>query len=335
MNLLLPTLDYSGFERLDLVIEAIVERLDIKQKVFADLAARVPEDTILATNTSSLSIDLISRNTPRPDRVVGMHFFNPVDRMPLIEVIRGEATSDEAVSTVVDFSRQLGKTPVVVGNGPGFLVNRLLGFYMTESLWLLEEGYEIQGIDQAMTAWGMPLGPLALIDEVGTDVAVKVAHILAEAFGDRLPLPEWAARITESDRLGAKSGKGIYLYTGKERQQPDPEVYQVLGLASPETALPVTHVADRLILPMVNEAARCLEEKIASNAGDIDLAMIMGTGFPPFRGGLCRWADSQGLEEVLDVLHGFAREVGPRYQPAPALERTAAAGGFYARFDSI
>lgn len=335
MNLLLPTLDYSGFERLDLVIEAIVERLDIKQNVFADLAARVPQKTILASNTSSLSIDLIGKNTPHPERVVGMHFFNPVHRMPLIEVIRGEVTSDEAVSTVVDFSRRLGKTPVVVGNGPGFLVNRLLGFYMAESLWLLEEGYEIESVDRAMTEWGMPIGPLALIDEVGTDVAVKVAHILAEAFGDRLSLPAWADRISESDRLGAKSGRGIYRYQGKERQRPDPEIYQVLGLASPETALRVTNLADRLVLPMVNEAARCLEEKIASQAGDVDLAMIMGTGFPPFRGGLCRWADDQGLEEVLEVLQALAREVGPRYQPAPALERTVAAGGFYTRFDSI
>ena len=334
MNLLLPTLDYSGFGRLDLVIEAIVEKLDIKQKVLADLAAQVAQETILASNTSSLSIDLIGKNTPHPERVVGMHFFNPVDRMPLVEVIRGMVTSDETVSTVVDFSRQLGKTPVVVGDGPGFLVNRLLGFYMTESLWLLEEGYEIENIDQAMTDWGMPLGPFALIDEVGTDVAVKVAHILAEAFWDRLPLPEWADRITESDRLGVKSGKGIYRYAGKERQGLDPDIYQVLGLTSPESALQVSQVADRLVLPMVNEAARCLEEKIAGKAGDVDLAMIMGTGFPPFRGGLCRWADNQGLEEVLEVLQGFAREVGPRYQPAPALERTAAAGGFYARFDS-
>lgn len=333
MNLLLPTLDYSGFERLDLVIEAIVERLDIKQKVFADLAAEVPTEAVLASNTSSLSIDLIGKDTPHAERVVGMHFFNPVDRMPLVEIIRGEDTSDATLSTAIDFSRRLGKTPVVVGNGPGFLVNRLLGFYMTESLWLLEEGYRIENIDRSMTDWGMPVGPLALIDEVGTDVAVKVAHILAEAFGDRLPLPEWADRIVEEGRLGTKSGKGVYLYDGRERQTPDPEIYRVLGLAAPESSLPVTQVADRLVLPMVNEAARCLEEKIADTAGDVDLAMIMGTGFPPFRGGLCRWADEQGLEEVIDVLQSFARDVGPRYRPSSALERTAAAGGFYARFD--
>ena len=334
MNLLLPTLDYSGFERLDLVVEAIVERLDIKQKVLAELASRVPKETVLASNTSSLSIDLIGQNTPHPQRVVGMHFFNPVHRMPLVEIVRGAETSDESVSTVYEFSRRLGKTPVVVGNGPGFLVNRLLGFYMTEALWLLEEGFKVETIDGAMTAWGMPLGPLALIDEVGTDVAVKVAHILAEAFGDRLPLPEWADRISQSDRLGAKSGLGIYRYSGQERQQPDPEIYRDLGLAAPEKNLARQRLTDRLVLPMVDEAARCLEEGIARHAGDVDLAMIMGTGFPPFRGGLCRWADARGLEEVLESLQEFAREVGPRYAPSAALERTVAAGGFYDRFDA-
>jgi 3-hydroxyacyl-CoA dehydrogenase/enoyl-CoA hydratase/3-hydroxybutyryl-CoA epimerase len=335
MNLLQPTLDYSGFGRLDLVIEAIVERLDIKQKVFADLASRVPQETILASNTSSLSIDLIGQNTSHPERVVGMHFFNPVDRMPLVEIIRGEKTSEETISTIIDFTRKLGKSPVVVGNGPGFLVNRLLGFYMTEALWLIDEGCDIESVDRVMTEWGMPLGPLALIDEVGTEVALKVAYILAEAFGDRLPLPEWADRITQDDRHGAKTGRGIYRYSGRERQGPDPEIYPALGLPPPLSKHGATRIVDRLVLPMVNEAARCLEEGIAAKAGDVDLAMIMGTGFPPFRGGLCRWADQQGLEEVLGILQRFTGEVGPRYEPSPALSRTATDGGFYARFDSV
>jgi 3-hydroxyacyl-CoA dehydrogenase/enoyl-CoA hydratase/3-hydroxybutyryl-CoA epimerase len=329
MNLILPTLEYSGLERTDLVIEAIVEKLDIKQRVFADVASQVPEEAILASNTSSLSIDLIAADTPSPERVVGMHFFNPVDRMPLVEVIRGQATSDEAVSTIVDFSRRLGKTPVIVGNGPGFLVNRLLGFYMVESLWLLDEGHGIEEIDRAMTDWGMPLGPLALIDEVGTDVAVKVAHILAAAFGDRLPLPEWADRITGSGRLGAKSGRGIYRYADSVRRDPDPEIYDLLGLESPGAAVAATNLVDRLVLPMVNEAARCLAERIASTAGDVDLAMIMGTGFPPFRGGLCRWADRQDLKQLVTILQVLATDTGERYRPSAALKRAAEAGGFY------
>lgn len=332
MTLLQPTLDYSGFQRVDLVIEAIVEKLEIKQQVFADVAARVPQDTILASNTSSLSIDLIARDTPRPERVVGMHFFNPVDRMPLVEVIRGSVTGDEAVSTIVDFSRQLGKTPVIVADRPGFLVNRLLGFYMTESLWLLDEGHRIEEIDRAMTDWGMPLGPLALIDEVGTDVAVKVAHILAEAFGDRLPLPGWADRIVDSDRLGVKSGQGIYRYSGRKRQDPDPETYRILGLARPVGAVAPTQIVDRLVLPMVNEASRCLDEGVVGSAGDVDLAMIMGTGFPPFRGGLCRWADRQGLAELVSILEDLTTEVGDRYQPSEALQRATEAGGLYTLF---
>lgn len=332
MNLLHPTLDYSGLERADLVIEAIVEILEVKQSVFADVAERVSDETILASNTSSLSIDLIGEDTPQPQRVIGMHFFNPVHRMPLVEVVCGQATSDRAVSTVVELSRRLGKTPVIVKNGPGFLVNRLLGFYMTESLWLLEEGNSVESIDEAMTQWGMPLGPLALIDEVGIDVAIKVAHILAAAFGDRLPLPPWTDRLTETGRLGTKSAAGIYRYSGGQRQGPDPEIRGLLGLASPTASSSAADLVDRLVLPMVNEAARCLDEEIASSAGDVDLAMIMGTGFPPFRGGLCRWADSQDLKEVVSILEVFATNVGERYRPAAALSHAAEAGGLYARY---
>lgn len=334
MGLIRPTLGYSGFLHLDLVIEAIVERLDSKQKVFVDLAACVADDTILASNTSSLSIDAIAQTTPGPDRVVGMHFFNPVHRMPLVEIIKGEATSDRTLSTVIDFVRRLGKTPILVGNGPGFLVNRLLGFYMIEALWLLDDGADIETIDKAMTAWGMPLGPLALIDEVGIGVAVEVAHILADAFGDRLPLPDWVDRITATKRLGSKSGKGLYIYSDGERQRPDSDVYRSLGLSPPGSGPQGAHMTDRLVLPMVDEAARCLEEGIASTAGDVDLAMILGTGFPPFRGGLCRWADSQGVGETIGALHQLARTVAPRFRPSEALERTAQAGGFYARFSS-
>ena len=329
MSLLRPTLDYSGLERADLVLEAIVENLEIKNEVFAEVAHHVAETAILATNTSSLSIDLIAEGTPRPERVVGMHFFNPVDRMPLVEIIRGVGTSDAAVSTAVEIARRLGKTPVLVSNGPGFLVNRLLGFYMVEALWLLDEGYAVDQIDGAMTEWGMPLGPLALIDEVGIDVAIKVAHILADAFGDRLPLPEWADRLSDPHRLGSKTGRGIYRYAGKERQGPDPQIYSALGLASPTPVAAATQTVDRLVLPMVNEAARCLDESIAGSAGDVDLAMILGTGFPPFRGGLCRWADRQGLDEIVSLLQGFATRIGERYRPDEALEQAARSGGFH------
>ncbi len=332
MNLLRPTLDFSGFQRVDLVVEAIVENLSVKQKVFADLEEVVGDRTILASNTSSLSIDLIAGRTTQPERVIGMHFFNPVDRMPLVEVIRGTATSERVTATVFDLCRRLGKTPVIVGNGPGFLVNRLLGFYMSEALWLLDEGHRVEQIDGAMTLWGMPMGPLALIDEVGLDVAIEVAQILGEAFPDRLSLPAWATGMTTGDRLGAKSGSGIYRYTDGKRQDPDPEIYTTLGLEPTNRDDPGSSLVDRLVLPMVDEAARCLEEAIARSAGDVDLAMIMGTGFPPFRGGLCRWADHQGLPEILSVMQGYTDRVGQRYQPSEALAKTSEAGGFYARF---
>jgi 3-hydroxyacyl-CoA dehydrogenase/enoyl-CoA hydratase/3-hydroxybutyryl-CoA epimerase len=332
MNLLLPCLDYSGFRRVDLVIEAIVEDLGVKQQVFRELADQVGPEVVLASNTSSLSIDLIGRDTPNPERVVGMHFFNPVHRMPLVEVVEGTRTSPQTVQTVMALSRRLGKTPVVVKDGPGFLVNRILTFYMTEALWLLDEGRAVEDIDGVMTDWGMPMGPLALIDTVGIDVAVKVSHILAEAFGDRLVLPAWADHLAQPERLGIKTGSGFYLYKGQKRSEPDPAVYRILDLAMPEKRSDPSALVDRMVLPMVNEAARCLADGTVRNPSDLDLAMIMGTGFPPFRGGLCRWADTQGLEHLVTILRQLADRLGERFQPSVALERAADGGGLYATY---
>jgi 3-hydroxyacyl-CoA dehydrogenase/enoyl-CoA hydratase/3-hydroxybutyryl-CoA epimerase len=329
MNLLLPSLDYAGFQRVDLVIEAIVEDLEIKQKVFAEVAARVGSEVILASNTSSLSVDLIGRDTPNPERVVGMHFFNPVHRMPLVEVIEGPKTSPRTVQTVLAVCRRLGKTPVVVQDGPGFLVNRLLTFYMAEALWLLSEGREIEEIDGAMSDWGMPMGPLALIDAVGIDVAVKVSHILSEAFGDRLALPTWVGHLDDPRRLGMKTGSGFYLYKGGERTKPDPEIRRALGLAEPTGSGAPGPLVDRMVLPMVNEAARCLAEQVVRSPSDLDLAMILGTGFPPFRGGLCRWADLQGIEHLVESLARLAEQHGERFSPSEALVQAAEGGGIY------
>jgi 3-hydroxyacyl-CoA dehydrogenase/enoyl-CoA hydratase/3-hydroxybutyryl-CoA epimerase len=332
MALLLPTLDFSGFARADLVIEAIVENLGVKQEVFAETAKHVRADAVLASNTSSLSIAGIGAKTPERGRVVGMHFFNPVDKMPLVEVIAPEGSDPVAVNTVFAYTRKLGKTPILVRDTPGFLVNRLLMFYSTEALWLLDEGYRMEDLDRAMTEWGMPVGPITLTDEVGIDVAFKVAHILRDAFGDRLPVPAWLDKVPDSGRLGTKNGKGFYLYEGKERKGPDPSVYTLLGL-HPKVENPDAGViADRMVLPMVNEAARCLEEKVAKSAADVDLALIFGTGFPPFRGGLCRWADQESLSSILSTLERLASAVGDRFRPSDALRRTAEAGGFYARF---
>ncbi len=305
--------------------------MEIKQQVFADTAAQVREDTVLASNTSSLSVAGIGAKTPHPERVVGMHFFNPVHKMPLVEVIAPDGAAPWAVNTVFAFTRKLGKTPVLVKDTPGFLVNRLLMFYSAEALWLLDEGYRIEDLDRAMTGWGMPLGPMALTDEVGIDVATKVAHILHEAFGDRLSMPAWLDRLPESGRLGVKNGAGIYRYDGRERKEPDPAVYGVLGLQPRVSNPDPGAIADRMVLPMVNEAARCLEEGVVRSAAELDLALIFGTGFPPFRGGLCRWADQEGLGQILATLERL-ESVGSRFRPSDALRATAAAGGFYARF---
>ena len=332
MALLRPTLDWSGFQRVDLVIEAIVEKLDVKQAVFAELAAQVPDSAVLASNTSSLPILGIRARTPHPERVVGMHFFNPVHKMPLVEVIAPEGADPAAVNTVFAFTRRLGKTPVLVKDSPGFLVNRLLMFYSIESFWLLDEGHRIEDIDRAMVEWGMPIGPMALTDEVGIDVAGKVAHILGDAFADRVRLPAWMDRLGGDGRLGVKSGKGLYRYEGRERKEPDPTAYAALGIEARISDPDLGAMTDRMVLPMVNEAARCLDERVVRSAGDLDLALIFGTGFPPFRGGLCRWADSQGLPQLIATLERLESAVGARFQPSAALRATALAGGFYARF---
>ena len=329
MALLQPTLEDAGLASCDLVIEAVVEDLAVKQKVFADLARRVAPTAILVSNTSSLSIDAIGQLAGHRDRVAGMHFFNPVDKMPLVEVVRGRHTSDSTARAVADFARRLGKTPVVVRDGPGFLVNRLLAFYSAEAMWLLDEGHRVEDVDQAMLDWGMPMGPLRLGDEVGLDVSIKVGHILHEAFGDRLVFPAWVDRLADGGRLGVKAGKGIYRYQGTKQLGVDSEVYSALG-RSPSVASPaLPALAERMVLPMVNEAARCLAEGVVDGPGALDLAMVFGTGFPPFRGGLCWWADQQGLPTLVERLEGLAASHGARLAPNEPLRVLAARGGFH------
>jgi 3-hydroxyacyl-CoA dehydrogenase/enoyl-CoA hydratase/3-hydroxybutyryl-CoA epimerase len=333
MALLRPTLALSGLGDTDLVIEAVVENLEVKKAVFAEAAAQVPAGAILASNTSSLPVGEIGERVPDRGAVVGMHFFNPVHRMPLVEVIAGEQTSADAVETVAAFARRLGKTPVRVADRPGFLVNRLLGFYMVEALWLLHEGQRIEEIDQAMVAWGMPMGPVALIDEVGIDVAVKVAHVLGAAFSPRLPAPPWAEELAEPDRLGAKTKKGLYRYDDDGRRAgPDPVVYTVIPDGGRGSAADPSRLVDRMVLRMVDEAARCLAEGVVGSPDELDLAMVYGTGFPPFRGGLCRWADQQGVGRLVVELERLSAAVGERFEPSHALREAASAGGFQARW---
>jgi len=323
------TTDWSGFARADAVIEAVVESVQIKRQVLAEFGAVEKPGAIFATNTSTIPITQIAAEAKHPENVVGMHFFNPVDKMPLVEVIRGEKSSDAALVTVANFARKLGKTVVYCNDGPGFVVNRILGPYMNEAGFLLEEGNSIESLDKAMVDFGMPMGPMALLDEVGIDVAAKVAVILSDAFGARMQKSTVVEKLYADGRHGKKNGKGLYVYEGGKRQGPDASAYRVLGIRSPKPAEPKS-VVERMILAMVNEASLILDEKIVATAGELDLAMIMGTGFPPFRGGLLRYADALGTPYILARLDEFSSTLGPRFTPNEPLKRLAQRDGkFY------
>ena len=329
MSRITTTTDWSGFGNVDLVIEAVVENLAIKQQVLADVEALGNDEVIFASNTSSIPISQIAAGAKRPENVAGMHFFNPVDKMPLVEVIRGEKSSDAAVATVAAFARKLGKTVVHCNDAPGFVVNRILTPYMNEAAFLLEEGYSVEAIDRAMKGFGMPMGPLALLDEVGIDVANKAGQVMVDSFPDRMTPSSGIRKLLESGRLGKKNGRGVYLWSEGKRTGVDPEIYKVLGVSGTTQGTPGT-IIERMVLPMINEASLILDSGVVETPGQIDLAMIMGTGFPPFRGGLLRYADSLGLPEVVQRLENLASSAGPRFAPsAPLLARAKEGRKFY------
>jgi len=318
MGRILPTLELTGMAHADFAIEVVVEDLDVKRRVFAELEVRVPPDALLATNTSSLSIDALASGLLHPERFVGFHFFNPVHRMPLVEVVRGQRTSDAALVTAVGLARRLGKTPVVVKDSPGFVVNRVLMPYLREALHLLEEGFLVVDIDAAMRRFGMPMGPFEVVDEVGLDVAHKVAGVLAAAFPARMQPSPALEKLLAAGRLGRKSGRGFYRHRGRKRQ-PDRSVRGILGLPHARRPQSVDTLAERMVLVMINEAARCVEEGIVAGPEQVDLAMVFGAGFPPHRGGVLRYADTVGLQMVLDRLRALRAERGPRFEPSALL----------------
>jgi 3-hydroxyacyl-CoA dehydrogenase/enoyl-CoA hydratase/3-hydroxybutyryl-CoA epimerase len=331
MALLSGTLDYSGFARCEVTIEAVVEKLAVKRAVLQEWEAAVPPAAIFASNTSTLPITEIAAGASEPHRVVGMHFFNPVHRMPLVEIIRGARTSEATIATVFDLAKRLGKTPVVVKDSPGFLVNRILAPYLSEAVRLVREGCRIDDVDRALTDFGMPVGPLALLDDVGLDVASKAAEVLHAAFPDRLK-PAGDEALAVAGRLGRKSGRGFYDYERGKRGTPSPQAYEILrARPSDIPPLPPEVIQARLVLPMINEAAHCLEEQVVAGAAKLDLAMILGTGFPPFRGGLLRYADSIGLDRVFSRLDDLSERLGERFAPAEKIRELANGGaGFYA-----
>jgi 3-hydroxyacyl-CoA dehydrogenase / enoyl-CoA hydratase / 3-hydroxybutyryl-CoA epimerase len=313
------TTDYSGFQSIDLVIEAAVENLDLKNKLYAELEAHVSDETTIASNTSSLSISEMSKAFKHPERFIGMHFFNPVPRMPLVEIVPGANTSSQTIATAVEFCKKIGKTPLVVGDCPGFLVNRIFAVGANELMFLLEEGINPERIENMMLQFGYPMGPFTLADEVGIDVMYKVNKTLELAYGQRMKGPKIIETLYEHKLFGKKSGKGFYIYQGKNKVW-NKEVSEFVK-TQPSNFQKKSDIEmnDQVMLTMINEAARCLEEKIISRPDYLDMAMIMGTGFPPFRGGLLKYADTLGIGYVADHLKVFEKKQGDRFTPCARL----------------
>jgi 3-hydroxyacyl-CoA dehydrogenase/enoyl-CoA hydratase/3-hydroxybutyryl-CoA epimerase/3-hydroxyacyl-CoA dehydrogenase/enoyl-CoA hydratase/3-hydroxybutyryl-CoA epimerase/enoyl-CoA isomerase len=305
----------------DVIIEAIVENEAAKVQAYQELQKLLPPEGILASNTSTISITRMAKSVADPDRFAGMHFFNPVDRMQLVEVIRGEATSDATVVTLVALAKRIGKTPIVVRDCPGFLVNRILFPYLNESLALLEEGADPRALDKAATAFGMPMGPVTLNDLVGLDTSLYAGQVVNTAFADRAVKTRILGELVAAGRLGQKSGAGFYNYAKGSRGADDPAFAAILERCrTGHREFSQKEMTDRLFLPMLTEASRILEEGIVREPGDVDMGLILGIGFPPFRGGILRWADSLGMESVLKKLQQY-KPLGKRFQPTEQIRR--------------
>jgi len=334
MHRISGTVEYTGFSKLDAVIEAVVENMDVKKKVLREIEACVPKSAVIMTNTSSLDIEEMASAMDHPERFLGLHFFNPVNLMQLVEVIPAKRTTPQAVATAVELVRRMGKIPVIAGPCAGFLVNRILIPYIVESAKMFEEGVDAETIDRALTDFGMPMGALTLADEVGLDVGHKVAKVLEEAYGQRMHVPEGLGRIVaDGETFGKKTGRGFYIWKGKDKSpNPGAQKAAVNGHGMSPARLSDEEIVDRAVLMMVNEAARCLEEGIVADPASLDIAMVMGTGFAPFRGGVLRYAEERGLKQVVDRLKELEAKYGGRFAPSPLLERVASNGGTFAGY---
>ena len=313
-------LDYAGFERVNFVVEAVVENPKIKKSVLAEVEAELADDAIIATNTSTISVDELATALKRPEQFCGMHFFNPVPVMPLVEVIRGEHTSAETISTTVAFAKKLGKTPIVVNNCPGFLVNRILFPYFGAFSQLINDGADFRQIDKAMERFGWPMGPAYLLDVVGIDTAVHAQAVMAEGF-ERMRLNFTSAidKLFESGAYGQKTGSGFYLYQadkqGKPRKMPNPEIDALIaGVHSTQRPFDDAEIVERMMLAMCLETGRCLEDNIVETAIEADMGLVLGLGFPAFRGGALRYVDSMGMKSFLMMAEKYSK-LGSLYQP--------------------
>jgi len=321
-----PTMTFDGFKAVDLVIEAVVENMDVKKKVFSEVENYVRPDALLTSNTSSLSVEEMSQALKNPERFCGLHFFNPVNKMPLVEIITHSKVDQKTVDSLVKWVLDVKKTPIVVKDGPGFLVNRILAPYLNEAAFLLEEGVSVDALDQAALNFGMPMGPCRLMDEIGIDVCVKVGKIMHDGLGERATPSSLSTKLYETGLLGKKNNKGFFLYDEKGKSLGNnPEIDKLIG--NNQKTMDETTIQMRLFLPMINEASYILADKICDKAATVDIGMIYGTGFPPFRGGLLKYADQEGLDRIVNAIERFATEVNAhRYMLSPFLKDLAASG---------
>jgi 3-hydroxyacyl-CoA dehydrogenase/enoyl-CoA hydratase/3-hydroxybutyryl-CoA epimerase len=320
------TTDYSGFRTADVVIEAVFEDLELKQRVLRETEAATGDECIFASNTSSIPITRIAEASTRPENVIGMHYFSPVHKMPLLEIITHRRTADWVTATCVELGKCQGKTVIVVNDGVGFYTSRVLAAYMNEAAWLLAEGADIGELDRALVEFGFPVGPITLLDEVGIDLAEKVAKIMYQAFGERMSPPEVLKKISIDGRQGRKNQKGFYAYESGRKQQVDLTVYDLLPHGRERKRLDRQEMAERCSLQFVNEAIRCLGEGVLLGPRDGDIGAIYGLGFPPFLGGPFRLADSMGPAKLVARLEQWEQRFGKRFEPAPHLREVLRAG---------
>lgn len=337
LALISGSVDYRGFSHRDLVIEAVFEDLSLKQQMVAEVEQNCASHTIFASNTSSLPIGDIAAKAARPEQVIGLHFFSPVEKMPLVEVIPHATTSGKTIATTVKLAKKQGKTPIVVRDKAGFYVNRILAPYINEAIRLLTEGERVDQIDSALVKFGFPVGPIQLLDEVGIDTGTKIIPILEAAYGERFSAPaNVVSSILNDDRKGRKNGRGFYLYGAKGRKskkQVDPAIYALIG-AQGQSRLSRQQIAERCVMLMLNEAARCFDEQVIRSARDGDIGAVFGIGFPPFLGGPFRYMDALGAGEVVAVLQRLASLYGPRFTPCDTLLQMAERGESFWKTDA-
>lgn len=333
-----PTLEYSTLKDCDVIVEAVVENPKVKDAVLCEMEGFLRDDAVLASNTSTISINLLAKNLKRPDKFCGMHFFNPVHKMPLVEVIRGEKTSEETIATVVAWASAMGKSPIVVNDCPGFLVNRVLFPYFHGFSLLLRDGADFVGVDKVMEKFGWPMGPAYLLDVVGLDTAVHAAKVMADGFPDRMQkdFKDAIEALFEAKRFGQKNGKGFYAYSqdkkGKPKKDADPvtaELIKGLGVSAKE--FDKQDIIDRMMIPMLIETVRCLEENIVATPSEADMGLVYGIGFPPFRGGALKYLDSVGLANFVARADQF-KALGKLYEPTAKMREMAATGQKYYSF---